>query len=260
MADKFFWYELMTPDTDAAFDFYGHVIGWTFAEMPGGGDLPYTIVSAGDRAVGGVLRLTEEMKAGGARPAWVGYIEADDTDAKTKEVEAAGGQVFMPPRDVPGAGRISMVADPGGAPFYLMTPKPPEGAEAGPGPLPPTATGAFSWHELYAGQGQKAAFDFYSGLFGWESMMEMEMGPMGVYRLWGKDGVQLGGMMDKPANIPASCWGFYTTVDGIDAAVERLKEKGGQVLSGPHQVPGGSWIVQVMDPQGAAFALTSARK
>ena len=84
------------------------------------------------------------------------------------------------------------------------------------------------------------------------------MGPMGIYRLWGEDDVQLGGMMDKPAQVPASFWGFYTTVDGIDAAIGRLKEKGGQVLNGPHQVPGGSWIVQAMDPQGAAFALTSA--
>jgi uncharacterized protein len=140
-----------------------------------------------------------------------------------------------------------------------MAPKPPEGVEPPP-PIGPTTPGAFSWHELYAGQGQAAAFDFYSGLFGWESMMEMDMGPMGIYRLFGADGVQLGGLMDKPAQLPVSCWGFYTTVDGIDAAIARLTEKGGQVLMGPHEVPGGSWIVQCMDPQGAAFNLTAATR
>lgn len=258
MADKFFWYELMTRDLAASRDFYGHVIGWTFAEMPGG-DMPYTIISAGDRPVGGLFGLTAEMEAGGARPAWIGYIHADDVDAKVKEVEAAGGVVQMPPRDVPGAGRIAMVADPGGAPFYLMKPQPPEGA-GDLAPIAPTTPGAFSWHELYAGQGQQAAFDFYAGLFGWESMMEMDMGPMGIYRLFGADGAQLGGLMDKPAQIPASFWGFYTTVDGIDAAVERLKDKGGQVLMGPHEVPGGSWIVQCLDPQGAPFNLTAAAR
>ena len=259
MADKFFWYELMTPDVAASRDFYGHVIGWTFAEMGGGGDQPYTIISAGDRPVGGLFGLTDEMRAGGARPAWIGYIHADDVDAKVKEIEAAGGTLHMPARDVPGAGRIAMLADPGGAPFYIMNPRPTEGA--GPlDPIAPTTPGAFSWHELYAGQGQAAAFDFYSKLFGWESMMEMDMGPMGIYRLFGADGVQLGGLMDKPENIPASFWGFYTTVEAIDPAVERLKEKGGQVLMGPHEVPGGSWIVQAMDPQGAAFALTAATR
>jgi predicted enzyme related to lactoylglutathione lyase len=258
MADKFFWYELMTPDAAASRDFYGHVVGWTFSEMPGG-DMPYTIISAGDRPVGGMLTLTDDMKAGGARPAWLGYIRVADVDAKVKEIEAGGGAVHLSPRDVPGAGRIAMLSDPGGAAFYVMTPRPPEG-QGDLAPIAPTTTGAFSWHELYAGQGQKAAFDFYSGLFGWESMHEMDMGPMGVYRLFGADGVQLGGMMDKPANIPASFWGFYTTVDGIDAAVERLKEKGGQVLNGPHQVPNGSFIVQAMDPEGTAFALTAATK
>lgn len=257
MADKFFWYELLTGDSAAAQDFYGHVVGWSFATMEG--PMPYVIVSAGERPVGGIFTLTDEMRAGGARPGWLGYIHADDVDAKVAEVEAAGGAVHMAPYDVPMAGRIAMVADPGGAPFYLMAPRPPEGAEPPP-PVSPMEVGVFSWHELYAGQGQAAAFDFYSKLFGWDSMAEMEMGPMGTYRLFGAGGVQLGGMMDKPVQVPASGWGFYTTVDGIDAAVERLVERGGKVLNGPHQVPGGSWIVQALDPEGAAFALTAAER
>jgi predicted enzyme related to lactoylglutathione lyase len=39
--------------------------------------------------------------------------------------------------------------------------------------------------------------------------------------------------------------------------VERVKAHGGQVVMGPHEVPGGSWIVQGLDPQGAGFALVS---
>jgi predicted enzyme related to lactoylglutathione lyase len=66
--------------------------------------------------------------------------------------------------------------------------------------------------------------------------------------------------MDKPENVPASAWGFYVNVDGLDAAVDRIKANGGQVSMGPHQVPGGSWIVQAVDPQGAAFALVSTSR
>ena len=48
--------------------------------------------------------------------------------------------------------------------------------------------------------------------------------------------------------------------DGLDAAIDRIKANGGQVLVGPHEVPGGSWIVQAVDPQRAAFALVSTTR
>ncbi len=160
----------------------------------------------------------------------------------------------MGPDDIPNVGRFAMLADPGGAPFYLLTPAPQEGE---PEPLDPEAPGAVSWHELYSSSGEKAAFDFYSGLFGWQTITEMPMGEMGNYRIFGDGDVQMGGMMDKPPNVPVSAWAFYINVDGIDAAVERVKVKGGQILMDPHEVPGGSWIVQGVDPQGANFALVS---
>ena len=257
MADKFIWYELMTTDQDAAVDFYSHVVGWTAADhensTPDG--MRYVVLSAGARAVGGVFQLTDEMRAGGARPGWVGYVEAADTDAKAKEVVSAGGSLLMQPGDIPNVGRFAMAADPGGAPFYLLTPQPQEGAP--PPPADPAAPGIVSWHELYSSVGEKAAFAFYSGLFGWETVTEMPMGEMGSYRIFGRGDVQMGGMMDKPENVPVSAWAFYVNVEGIDAAVERVKAKGGQIVTGPMEVPGGSWIVQGIDPQGANFALVS---
>jgi len=67
-----------------------------------------------------------------------------------------------------------------------------------------------------------------------------------------------GGMMTKPPHIPVACWNFYFNVDSIKAAVERVKSGGGQVLNGPMQVPGGGWIINGQDPQGAMFSLFSA--
>ena len=46
----------------------------------------------------------------------------------------------------------------------------------------------------------------------------------------------------------------------LDAAVGRNTANSGQVLMDPHEVPGGSWIVQAVDPQGAKFALLSATR
>jgi predicted enzyme related to lactoylglutathione lyase len=63
-------------------------------------------------------------------------------------------------------------------------------------------------------------------------------------------------MMDKPPHAPAA-WNFYVNVEGIDPAIQRVEKHGGKVLMGPHEVPGGSWIIQAVDPQGADFALVS---
>jgi predicted enzyme related to lactoylglutathione lyase len=255
MADRFFWYELMTSDQDAALDFYTEVVGWTAADHVNPGlDFRYTILSAGERGIGGVMQITDQMREGGACPGWVGYVHVDDADAKAKSIAEAGGQVLMGPDDIPNVGRFAMVADPGGAPFYVMAPLPRDDVPPEPDPQTP---GLISWHELYSSLGDKAAFDFYAGQFGWETIHEMDMGPMGTYRIFGACGVQMGGMMNKPDRIPSSLWGFYINVDGLDAAVERVKAKGGEVLNGPMDVPGGSWIVQCRDPQGAGFNLVS---
>jgi predicted enzyme related to lactoylglutathione lyase len=159
----------------------------------------------------------------------------------------------MGPEDIGGVGRIAMVADPGGALFYVMAPNP----ESVPPPRAEPDSPACGWHELYAGQGQKAAFEFYSGLFGWESLSEMDMGTMGVYRVFGSGGERMGGMMDKPEQLPKSMWGYYFTVEGIDAAAERVTANGGTVRMGPMEVPDGSLVAQCADPQGAAFSLVS---
>jgi predicted enzyme related to lactoylglutathione lyase len=257
MADKFIWYELLANDLDAALDFYTHVVGWTAADHDNSGasGMRYSILSAGGRGIGGAMELTDQMRAGGARPAWLGYVGTADTDAKAKAIEAAGGKLLMPPGDIPNVGRFALAADPGGAAFYLLTPN----GEDQP-PLAPETPGVVSWHELYSSVGEKAAFAFYSGLFGWETLTEMPMGEMGSYRIFGADGVQIGGMMDKPENVPVSSWAFYVNVDGIDAAIERVKAKGGQIVMGPMEVPGGSWVIQGIDPQGAHFALVSTTR
>lgn len=256
-ASRFIWYEMMTSDQDAAIAFYTAVIGWNAADHvnPEIRDLRYTILSAGGRGMGGLLQLTRQMRDGGGRPGWLGYVGVPDTDAAARRIAGAGGSIVMGPDDIPGVGRFAMVSDPGDALFYVLTPLP---RSVEPPPAEPTAPGLVSWHELYSSLGQQAAFDFYSGQFGWQTMELMDMGPMGTYRIFGADGVQIGGMMDKPPDMPDSRWAFYINVDRIDAAVERITSNGGKVLMGPHEVPGGSWIVQALDPQGASFAVVSA--
>ena len=225
--------------------FYGSVIGWSVEEANPGF---YWTFNAAKGGVAGLMVSPPE--AGPMGPIWTGYVAVDDVDDYAHRFVAAGGSVRREPAEIPGIGRFSVVADPQGVVLILFKPN-------REGDVPSEeAPGYPAWRELVTTDGAKA-FAFYEKMFGWEKDSDFDMGPMGVYRLFAYDGAQRGGMMDKPASIPDSYWGFYFRVEAIGAAVERLKTGGGQVTNGPHQVPTGDWVVAATDPQGAHFSLMS---
>jgi len=256
MTNGFIWYELMTSDAAAAKAFYSAVVGWEPQDL-GGPHEGYSLWNADGRGVGGLMTLPAEACEKGARPGWLGYVYVHDTDAAAAALEAAGGRVLRAPADIPDVGRFAVVADPGGAPFMLLTPSPRDDV---PPPAARMTPGHVGWHELHAADGD-AAWRFYSDRFGWSEVSAMDMGPMGTYRLWTADGGEaVGGIMTKPPQMPQPAWLFYFVVDGVDAAAERIRTGGGRIVNGPMQVPDGSWIVQGLDPEGAMFALVSEQR
>jgi len=72
--------------------------------------------------------------------------------------------------------------------------------------------------------------------------------------------VPSGAVMTKMSDAPMPGWRFYFRVDAVEAAMERVRRLGGMVTRGPDQVPGGLWVAQASDPQGAVFALMSRTK
>ena len=114
--------------------------------------------------------------------------------------------------------------------------------------------GAYLFRELQAGD-LEAALAFYQSQFGWSRAEAVDMGPIGLYQLFATGGPAVGGMMARMPEVPAPFWLYYFNVAAVDAAVAKVTQLGGQVLMGPQQVPGGSWIVQCTDPQGALFAM-----
>jgi uncharacterized protein len=255
----FIWYELITPDPEGAKAFYDAVVGWNIgpavAEYNG-----YRMIGRSDGGfAGGVFQLSDEMAQHGGRPTWLGYIFVPDTDAAVRDIEQAGGKTFMGPMDVPNVGRIAMLADPQGAPFYVMKPIPPAND-------PNAKSDVFSvdqpqrirWNEL-SSTDQDAAVDFYQRQFGWVQEGAMPMGDMGDYRFIYANGVRIGAIMRKPPQRPVSAWSYYIGVDDIDRAVEAVTDGGGQILHGPIEIPGGEYSLNGMDPQGAMFALVGPR-
>ena len=127
-------------------------------------------------------------------------------------------------------------------------------------PQPPLDTpGTVGWNALSAGD-LDSAWGFYSGLFGWIQDADMGMGELGVYRLFAAGGVAIGGMTDKPPQVPRPGWLPCFNVGSIGAAMVSVTAGGGQVLNGPMEVPGPMWTLQCLDPQGAAFALVAAQR
>jgi predicted enzyme related to lactoylglutathione lyase len=122
--------------------------------------------------------------------------------------------------------------------------------------LDPITPGAIGWHELTTSDWE-AAWSFYSSLFGWVKEIAVDMGDMGTYQTFTVNGVHAGGMMTAPGQ-PA--WRYYITVDDIDAAAKRITDNGATIQMGPHEVPGGAWIVMALDPQGAPFAVSGPKK
>jgi predicted enzyme related to lactoylglutathione lyase len=254
MSGKFFWYDIMTTDTQAAAKFYAEVVGWGVQDASGGGK-EYTIFSANGQGVAGLMAIPEEVAEHGGKPAWLGYVAVDDVDAAAAKLKQEGGIVHRAPETVPEIIRFAVVSDPQGAVFYIAKGLSPNA----PPDLPADTPGAIGWRELYAEE-WKAAFAFYEKMFGWTKAESFDMGPMGVYQLFATGGAPVGGIMTKPDMIPRPYWGYYFNVTAIDAAVERVKAARGAILMGPHEVPGGQWIVQCTDPQGANFALVAAKR
>jgi uncharacterized protein len=252
---KFIWYDVMTSDTKAAAAFYTGVIGWEAQEhaMPDNGS--YTVFRKGQRMVAGLMALPGELCAEGVRPCWSGYIASDDVDADAARVLTAGGAIRRAPQDIPNVGRFAVAADPGGAVFLLFKPN----TTDEPKPVAPMTPGHIGWHELYAGDLDRE-FAFYARLFGWTKDRAIDMGAMGTYQTFATGGEPCGGMMKGCAQVPAPVWNYYIAVESATKAADRAQAHGAQLLHGPAEVPGGAWIVQARDPQGAGFAVVSPQK
>jgi predicted enzyme related to lactoylglutathione lyase len=249
----FVWYELMSEDCASAQAFYGRVLGWHSAPAPMGDNQYFLQTLAGGGQVAGMMPLTAEAAAMGARAAWYGYVSVDSVDNSAAHAERLGAKVHVAPQDIPGIGRFAVLGDPEGAAICLF---------AGQGEMAPPSlkeTGRVGWHELLAND-LGTAIEFYAAMFAWQKDRAMDMGPMGTYQLFSDGTEAMGGMMNKPPGMPMPAWLFYFNVDGIDAAVGRVNAGGGKVLHGPMEVPGGSWVVQCTDPQGVMFALVGSRQ
>ncbi len=255
MIGEFLWHELMTPDPAGASEFYRHVVGWDARtiEMP---DLDYRIMSKGGADIAGIMPPVPGAEGAGAF--WFSYIGVSDVDEAAQILSGAGGAVHKEPEDIEGVGRFAMVTDPQGAAFALFTPVGP--MDTRPHPMTP---GHVGWHELHSTEG-KAAWAFYKEQFGWQEQDAMDMGEMGIYQIFRPAGGApadggVGAIFTSP-DMPRPLWLLYFSVPDIDEGRTRIEAGGGTTVGEKMEVPGGAWIINAKDPQGAMFALVAGPK
>lgn len=118
--DEWCWDELLTADPDAAIAFYTSAFDYSVESMPMGEAGTYHLLLADGIRRAGIMASPQP----GMPPHWLPYVAVDDADASAAKASALGGQVLVPPKDIPDVGRFSVVNDPVGAVVAVFRPRP----------------------------------------------------------------------------------------------------------------------------------------
>jgi len=238
------WVDLMAPDLERAKRFYAELFGWDYVDTgeAGGG---YQLATLNGKQVAGLGQKQPDQPGPSV---WVTYLWADDADAAGARVSSAGGNVFMGPMDVPGAGRMSLALDATGAAFGIWQGREHRGAQLANEP------GAFTWNEHISDDPAQAR-EFYRQVFGY-AYDKFPDWPV-EYDTFKVKGEIRGGIGAKPAQIPPetpSFWNTYFSVADTDAAVATVIRDGGSVMLPPTDTAAGRMAV-VTDAGGAEFCV-----
>jgi predicted enzyme related to lactoylglutathione lyase len=114
------WADLNSPDRNKALPFYSELFGWQFLPGKDGDMNGYLHIKNGEQFIGGAT--PSQFLPPGTPAHWLAYFLTSNCDASTDKAKSLGARVFVPPSDIEGAGRFSVLADPQGAAFALFQP------------------------------------------------------------------------------------------------------------------------------------------
>jgi predicted enzyme related to lactoylglutathione lyase len=239
------WAELFTADVAAAKTFYGGVFGWEFRTLGSGPDA-YTLVTNQDTPIAGILHRKGSSNAPHLAR-WVGFASVADVDRAAEYAAFSGGEVLVEPRELPGRGKVALIADPEGGRFGVLrsnTGDPPDS-------LPPQ--GALLWRELWARDGAAMA-EFYAPLGGYQiQLLDEDRGTVERRLLSG--GHPRAGIIEHDLDDLPSAWLHYVRVADLAEALDRVREGGGAILIAPTPNIRQGRVALVADPLGGAIGI-----
>ncbi len=241
------WIDLMTSDPEKAKDFYTGLFGWSYetgdAEKYGG----YIMAFKNGAPVAGMMKNEGDS---GYPDVWTTYLRVKDINATADAAAAQGGQIFLPPMEVPEQGHMAMLGDAGGAAvgawqfgghtgFHLLA-----------------DPGSPAWFELLT-RDYDASVKFYQDVFGWNTAV-MSDTPEFRYTTLGAGDDSKAGIMDAagflPEGVPAN-WQVYFAVENADATIETAQSLGGRIIQAAEDTPFGR-MATLTDPTGSIFKIT----
>jgi uncharacterized protein len=240
----FCWFDLHTPNKNLSGFFYDAVFGWSFKDHHVGEANAYTGLAHDDKGFGSVEPLPLDQSA-----QWIGYVGVDDFEARFEALKALGAEVMLEGMNIPEVGKIGVLRDPFGALLALLEPADRENLSWLPRRGNP---GDLDWAELSIDD-VTAALEFYGAAFGW-TFSEDAPESLGDYRFILRDGALIGGIRQRPSEVPRSGWNFYGNVADVGATVNRATGLGATLLQ-ERNVTDMVHFALLVDPQGATFGV-----
>jgi predicted enzyme related to lactoylglutathione lyase len=247
-ATVFPWHEVYGSKAQETADFYKEVAGFgdTDHDM---GDFVYKMLTNNEEGVAGVMGTTEHPQMEGVTHMWNTFLACPDTDAYMAKAVELGGKILVPAMDIDRVGRMGMVADSNGAPFWLFT------SAYQSTDIMLLANGSkFVWHEIY-GPTTESIVTFYTTLMGWEAQpMDMEGQK---YTVLNENGTNICGIVatqETPGmgEVPPH-WGVYIDVGNVDECLVKCEQLGATILHPATDIPDIGRFAVVKDPSGAVF-------
>lgn len=113
------WRELATHDLSRAKEFYSAMFGWKL-EQSKVTQTQYSEIHIDGKAAGGMMAIDENWGPEPPPSFWGTYVAVTNADETVEKITKNGGSITHGPFDIPGVGRIAMVADPCGVPFSII--------------------------------------------------------------------------------------------------------------------------------------------
>jgi uncharacterized protein len=238
----FCWINLLTPQPRQACEFFGALLGWTYADIPGMGYL----VKVGGTAIGGLFDTVSPRTPNGTPPEIGVMIKVESAAAACERAKALGGK-SEPPFDIMGNLVMGMVTDPNGARFDLFEPRAQQGTD-----VDRRVHGAPSWFETLTTDVERAGA-FYTSLFGWTGEAMPIAGTTYTTFQLGSDPIAgMMGITPEMGPIPPH-WGVYFTVTDVDATARDAAALGGSLFIPVMPIPNVGRFCGVISPQGVRF-------
>ena len=240
---KVVWHDLVTPDINKAKNFYAGLLGWTFEDVSDG----YAVARHNGRFLAGIAKHDLSDRTSN----WLPLISVMDMDRVLAEAAAAGGKTVLKPFDMPSRGRIAVLKDPHGATFGVVQSSHGDPADR------KADINEWLWNEVWTDD-VPAAVAFYQTVAGYR-LVEKTVDDT-FYRYLERDGQPRVGLLDKPSPQVGNTWVAYIRVADVNAAVNKVKALGGDVLMAPTAAIRNGATAVVTDPNGASFVLQEWHK